>query len=197
MFDLCNVCVYLRIKIKGINSIINTKDRFYSTDKEIKFNKKLKFNKMKKSLTIILTLSLMFSLVNCKAKKNSKSDKIASNESSSLVIVNPEFIAPEENDAFEITNAEIKGNDLILNVTYSGGCQEHEFKAYSNNMYMKSMPPILGLFIAHNSNGDNCRTLVEKTLRFDLSSVKYPGTDSDYTLMLRINNWKGDLEYKY
>ncbi len=152
---------------------------------------------MKTTTKIIFTMFLIISLVNCKAKKNAKSDKNVTNETSSLVIVNPEFIEPKDNDAFEIKSAEIIGNDLILNVTFSGGCQEHEFKAYSNNTYMKSMPPILGVFIAHNANNDNCREVVEKTLRFDLTSVKYPGKDSDYTLMIRINNWKGDLEYKY
>ena len=87
------------------------------------------------------------------------------------VIVDPEYTAPEKNDPFTVKSASIKGDVLSLKVSYSGGCNDHEFKAITNRTYMKSMPPKLGITIEHNANGDMCKALKTETLTFNLVPI--------------------------
>ncbi len=133
---------------------------------------------------------------NCKKKVTDTVDteKVAM---TNKVIVKPGYTGPKSNDAFTVDNALIKGDKLVMYVTYGGGCKNHEFKAFASDVYMKSMPPKLGITIEHNANQDMCKALVSDTLTFDISTVKYPGKDKDYTVVLNVNNWKGDLFYKY
>ena len=144
---------------------------------------------------MILAAGLIISC-NCK-KKTTDAGETANGVSMNKVIVKPGYVAPESNDAFTVDKASIEGDLLTLYVTYGGGCKTHEFKAYASDVYMKSMPPKLGITVEHNANQDLCKALVSDTVVFDLSTVKYPGKDKDYTIVLSVNNYKGDLEYKY
>lgn len=58
---------------------------------------------------------------------------------------------------------------LYLNVLYSGGCKEHEFKLYGLPAFLKSNPPQAELFLSHNADGDECEALTTEELRFGLS----------------------------
>lgn len=110
------------------------------------------------------------------------------------VIIDQGFIAPETNGRFEVESMEINGSILELSVTYSGGCEEHIFKLYSDQMYMKSYPPQLNLFLEHIDNNDRCRAMIIKKLAFDLSGIEYPGTNE---LVIHLNNTKLTINYKY
>ena len=149
-----------------------------------------------KNIGILIFATALIVSCNCKKKTTDggNSDKTAS---MNKVTVKPGYTSPESNDAFMVDNAFIEGDNLTMYVTYGGGCKTHEFKAFASDVYMKSMPPKLGITVEHNANNDLCKALVSDTLIFDLSSVKYPGKVKDYTIVLSVNNWKGDLIYKY
>lgn len=155
-------------------------------------------------MRFLIIIFIAISLVGCKSKKNTVADKNTTgknetvvSESITKVILDPNFDNSRENASFDILEASISGDILTLTVSYGGGCQEHQFNAYFNGIYMKSLPPKATIYIEHINNGDNCRKIVEETLRFDLSAVKYPGHSSEYTVMLGMNNYKDFLEYKY
>jgi hypothetical protein len=151
-----------------------------------------------KSSHILFTLLILggFTFVQCKSKKNATT-KNDDSKKISEIIVHETYNYPKDTPAFEITSAEIKADVLTLVVSYSGGCQQHTFTLNGTKNYMKSMPPKLGLFLEHNSNGDSCRELKTETLQFDLKKVRYPGTEKDYTVILTIDKFDGQLEYKY
>ena len=73
-----------------------------------------------------------------------------------------------ESDPFLSAETRIAGNCLEATITYSGGCQEHEFALYWNEMWAESMPPQTQIFLYHNSNGDKCRALKNETVSFAL-----------------------------
>lgn len=156
---------------------------------------------MKYLVLIIITISLMG--CNCK-KTTTSSDDTESIDGISdptdavkATILDQNFIPPKGNAAFEVLEAKVDGDILIIKVTYSGGCEAHDFTAYFNGIYMKSQPPKAGIFIKHDNNGDNCRELITEELKFTLDELKYPGKDSDYTVMIGINNYNEYLEYSY
>ncbi len=87
-------------------------------------------------------------------------------------------------DAFQIGDVRINGDTLFLDVTYSGGCKEHVFSGRHDGNIMKSLPPQLNIFIDHVANGDGCRSLISKTLSFDLTNCRSGKTGS---IVLIIN----------
>lgn len=139
-------------------------------------------------------------MLSCKAKKATSSEtdtSVAQTDEPKAVVLDMNYQQPKENGNFEILNASIDGDILTLEVSYSGGCEEHEFNAYFNGLFMKSMPPKASIFIHHIDHGDNCRSVVTETLKFQLDAVKSPSKSSDYTVMVGMNGYEGFLTYKY
>ena len=62
----------------------------------------------------------------------------------------------------------IEGDCIVLDVLYSGGCQEHGFDLYFSGAVAKSMPPQASLYLFHDNKGDGCRSILKKTLRYSL-----------------------------
>jgi hypothetical protein len=147
-------------------------------------------------LTIVILMSLL--MLNCKSRKQTADkEKNKSNQAVSAITVHESYSYPKDAAPFEITKASIKGDILTLDVSYSGGCKDHSFSLHGTKMYMKSMPPKLGIFLEHEANGDSCRELKTEQLNFNISEIKYPGTEKDYTIIISINNYEGEIEYKY
>lgn len=110
------------------------------------------------------------------------------------LIIDEGFVPPRENAAFEVDGMEMIGSELHLRVTYSGGCEEHQFNLYFNKQYAKSYPPQATLFLEHIDNNDRCRAMITKEIVFDLTGIEYPGTSE---LVIRLNNTDKKLSYKY
>ncbi|MEM0999005.1 MAG: hypothetical protein AAGN35_18240 [Bacteroidota bacterium] len=96
---------------------------------------------------------------------------------------------PESSPLMSV-EAEIKNGCLVLNVSYSGGCQDHQFGLYWGEMWAESMPPQTQLYLYHNNRGDNCRAIKYEQLKFDLATIQYPGVKE---AVLRLN-WEGAEE---
>lgn len=154
---------------------------------------------------IAIAMLAMLTSAACKSKQNtaaqngdsvSESTKTTMADTIPSIQVDPEFTPPRENDLFTINKVWMEGDQLVINVSYSGGCEDHDFSLHSNGMYMKSMPPKLNILLVHNANGDACRSLLERTYRFDMAAAKYPN-DQYGKLMLRLDGWKEEIVYEY
>ena len=85
-------------------------------------------------------------------------------------------------DLYDINDVEVVGNQLLINVSYGGGCEEHYF-----NLILDTASPIDGggqqidvLHLSHNANNDVCNALIlEHQLCFDISNLEF-----DYLLYL-------------
>jgi hypothetical protein len=93
-------------------------------------------------------------------------------------------------DRIVITDGEIAGRRLILQVEYLGGCGDHAFELYAPCDFHDADPPELDLFLSHDRSGDECADPVGQALAFDLGPLKdayrrvYP---EDSRLVLRIH----------
>lgn len=96
---------------------------------------------------------------------------------------------------FDLLDAKIVGDSLIVNVQYGGGCAEdHTFSLESNGPMMKSLPPKLPLRVVHRTAGDPCRALIVDRNALDLKPWR--GTPRGVTVIL-LKNWKENLPYEY
>lgn len=147
---------------------------------------------MKTKLIILLAIVNIFATCSGK-KKTAKNDSTKYAEVKD-VIVDLNFNAPDSNAVFSIEDMKIDGDILQLEVSYSGGCKDHEFKAYFNGMYIKTNPMKAKVFIVHHTNGDNCRALIKQTLRYNLKPVR---SGDKGKLIIMLNNTDKTLTYEY
>jgi hypothetical protein len=107
----------------------------------------------------------------------------------------PEILESNKGDDYTINSVEIVGNQLSVNVTYGGGCKEHEFELLGDQRIMKSLPPQMNVVLKHNANQDMCRALITTTIVFDLTPAqKYAGGQ---TLVLRLLDHQERIMYNF
>ncbi len=72
----------------------------------------------------------------------------------------------------QIENPRVSGDILSVNVSYAGGCREHEIHAVAWGGWMASAPAQVRIFLAHDDHGDACEAWITETLRFGLTPLK-------------------------
>ena len=92
-------------------------------------------------------------------------------------------------DPLTINWVRISDATLLINVSYSGGCQEHEIDLYTTSMVLLSNPPQKEYRLSHDANGDACEALITTELEFDLVPLRNAyqrAYDDDGPMLLRI-----------
>lgn len=75
-------------------------------------------------------------------------------------------------DPFELRAIEIVGDTISLNITYVGGCKEHDFALFmSPAAFLESFPVQANLYLRHDSHGDACEALIPTTVAFNLRPI--------------------------
>lgn len=74
-------------------------------------------------------------------------------------------------DAFFLNSSQRDGKYLFLEVSYSGGCEIHDFNVIWDGNILESNPPQAYIFITHNANGDACEAFINESLTVDLTRV--------------------------
>ena len=72
-------------------------------------------------------------------------------------------------DAFNLLDVKIEGTNLLVKVSYSGGCSEHKFNIVWPEVIIQIYPPTISVILNHDNNGDQCEAMITKTLSFDLT----------------------------
>lgn len=75
-------------------------------------------------------------------------------------------------DDFELNSAAITDDTLTVSVSYSGGCEAHQFTLVASESFLESFPVQLHVYIAHNANGDTCEAYPTEDYHFDLTPIK-------------------------
>jgi hypothetical protein len=138
---------------------------------------------------IIILIAFCFLIIACASLKKNRTSPTPTFPLAILVDDFSEY--SRESSDTQIINAAVKDSTLTLNVSYSGGCKDHDFQLIGAKMIQKSFPPIRGIMLVHNSNSDNCRELIERELNFNISNFKYPNGD----IMLKLTNYKPKVRF--
>ena len=75
-------------------------------------------------------------------------------------------------DPYVLNSAAIDGHRLIIEVSYGGGCQRHDFTLVLSTTFLESDPVQLPAALAHDANGDACEAWLTESLDFDLALVR-------------------------
>ncbi|MFY0624720.1 MAG: hypothetical protein JXR07_00380 [Reichenbachiella sp.] len=78
--------------------------------------------------------------------------------------------ASQETDPFELNWVVLDDWILSLSVSYSGGCEDHDFTLVWPEGILAIYPPQFIVFVTHDGNGDLCEAYPTETLTFDLSN---------------------------
>ena len=144
---------------------------------------------------IALTLSIgSLVMMSCKVAREKRSETKGSETKDSgdpraELVAN--FDAYRNSASCTILKVIIDGNTMILDVEYSGGCEEHEFKLLGSEMIQKSLPPKRGVMLWHDNKGDSCRSIVNEQLKFDISALAYTGGE----IILNLDGWATPISY--
>lgn len=152
---------------------------------------------------IILTFALLSIIIACGTKKKATITKeievinptteVQTKEQYPQAILGP---TNQKSDSYKIISVEIERNFMIIEVTYSGGCETHEFSLYGNEAITRSIPPNRSLQLVHKSNGDMCKALVTEKLKFSIS-ILAQNYEKNNLIKLNLTNFDKTFEYSY
>jgi hypothetical protein len=91
-------------------------------------------------------------------------------------------------DPYSLERVDIDGDFLRLAVSYSGGCEAHDFALWTTKAYGESLPPVHGLVLTHDAHGDLCEAWITRELRFDLSPLKAIHQADQDRIIVRIGS---------
>lgn len=91
-----------------------------------------------------------------------------------VVFDNESNIKKLKMDVYNLIDAKLIENDILSTVvSYSGGCEKHEFTLGAiPGMTNTDSSLQANLVLGHENNGDTCKKIVRERLDFDLSPLK-------------------------
>jgi hypothetical protein len=144
---------------------------------------------MRKNLNVLFAAFVVLSFFSCKRNKDVVTVPVKDYPSieNILPLQLPEQVNFKgQTDNFEIVESHQDGGLLILNLIYSGGCNEHFFEASWDERYMKSMPPQVNIKLTHVNNDDACRERLAKEVAIDLRKL-FVNTPNQVSIILNGN----------
>lgn len=155
---------------------------------------------------VLLTLCTLLLAIGCDRMDDQAIDRIdeaaddIGNIGNTVIASTPE--ASSVTDEYVINTATVKGETLRVNVSYSGGCETHEFTLVAEPRFLESFPVQLRVSLVHNANGDTCQEPLTEDYLFDLAPIKemyQKGYQTDTgTIVLRLNGAPpGELAYEF
>ena len=164
---------------------------------------------IKHKVAIILCI-LITGIMACDKTPNPMKDTLSvSNDSGEPIdniysgkVVIGEMNKKSGDDPFQLNSAVIQDDSLKVSVSYSGGCETHEFTLVSSDVFLESHPVQLMVAIAHNDNDDSCEAYPTEDYIFDLTPIKtmYQKAyrQDTGTIVIRLKDYtNGDLVYKF
>ena len=121
--------------------------------------------------------------------------------SDSGIIIGKDLYNNAHRDPVTINDAKIIQNKLIFNISYGGGCQNHEFLLIGTGDYAESYPVQTRILFSHNSNNDTCLAFFTRLITFDLTPLKqhYQNVynEGSATIVMHIDGGNGGISLNY
>lgn len=146
-----------------------------------------------KLFPFILVVSVLLS---CGTSKNKATGKNQVGKTEPVSITATLGRTKVDSDPFTIEKSSISGNILTLEVSYSGGCAQHEFKMEGNEFISKSLPPIRSIRLIHHANGDACEARINQVLKINITELAYK-KESGSEIMLKLEGVEESIKYTF
>lgn len=96
------------------------------------------------------------------AKTPLRDVRVISSENHSLI----------KKDMLNINSVKIVNDNLLFDVSYSGGCAKHIIELFAFDFINKSNPPGVVLQLSHNAQNDMCEAYLSEKISFSLDNLK-------------------------
>ena len=116
-------------------------------------------------------LSLFTLFIACTSKSTDTSTDTASLPVEPTTIWELQECELSYSDAYDLEGMTFQGNELTINVAYSGGCETHHWELCWNSDQDTPGEGPFTLELGHNANGDICEAYPSETLVFDVSAL--------------------------
>ena len=113
---------------------------------------------MKKHLIVLVIFLLILGVCGC-------------TDSFLDIIIDDSYYQDAPRDSYTINMVRLYKNILHFNVSYGGGCRNHEFQLIATS-FMESNPVQVNILLSHEDNDDPCDMWITEDLGFDLSPLK-------------------------
>lgn len=122
---------------------------------------------------------LLFVLMSCE-EETSKSTLTQSMSKEQLTIDQQSFDQAwaqlqtdnSNSDPFQLNGLRNDSTMLMIDVSYSGGCEAHDFELIWPEVITMVYPPRYAVILNHDANDDSCEAYLSSTLYFDLSQYE-------------------------
>lgn len=122
--------------------------------------------------------------------------------SSTALVIDADAGAGMFLDTVTVDSVWVSDGSLKIRVQYGGGCEDHTFRLVGSDQFQPvpapvsaaslfSAYPILPVYLIHDGHGDACRSLVSRTLSFDVSAasrLRREQLDQDGFITLAVNS---------
>lgn len=104
-------------------------------------------------------------------------------------------------DALFVSSVVLDGDSLAVEVSYSGGCADHQFGLCWDAAFLESEPVQVHTFISHESHDDKCQAVPSEQLTFDLVPLRdawhasYGAGPGEITM--HIDGWSESIAYTF
>lgn len=102
------------------------------------------------------------------------------------------------NDGFGVVGPRLEGRLLVVPVSYSGGCEDHEFPVCFDEFMEGGNNLRVQINIGHNGNGDRCEAELSQDLNIDLEPLILRWEEQPNhgdSLDITVTNFRGVLTY--
>lgn len=104
-------------------------------------------------------------------------------------------------DGLQISTVAFMGDTLLVDVSYGGGCEEHDFGLCWDGSFAESDPVQIQAFISHDGHDDPCDALPSEQLAFDLVPLKQAwqdGYQSEHgSIEIHLAGWMDQILYSF
>jgi len=116
------------------------------------------------------------------------------------IIIDDYLYQSSPRDSLMINKIRLIKNMIELNISYGGGCEEHEFQLISTS-FMESYPVQVNILLSHEDNDDPCDMWITETLIFIILPLKESWQQSynnkSGTIIMNIQGWSEPIDYEF
>ncbi|REE81719.1 hypothetical protein BX611_1255 [Lutibacter oceani] len=76
-----------------------------------------------------------------------------------------------EGDFYTINEVNREGDFIQINLSYAGGCEQHDFQIIWDGIVYTDNPCHMNLLLIHNANNDYCEALITQTVYINLKEL--------------------------
>ena len=143
----------------------------------------------------------MMLLTGCPASVNNQ-DALPSPNGQTVIVPAEEF-SEWPQDPLSINEVSIDENNLAVDLSYSGGCAEHDYALVVGEDIAESLPPQMTAILSHDDPGDPCDAIIGEIANFDLTPIRqylqsaYGNGPGSVILTIKLGDQVEKIEYAY